>query len=88
MNTGMVANGKYAIVSHGDENLEGNEMGLLAAFDATGKGKLPMDSIKWMVKGFMGGFSSPASRGVPVNPMYVAFGNASRMYLANPYAIR
>ena len=25
MNTGMVANGKYAIVSHGDENLEGNE---------------------------------------------------------------
>ena len=59
MNTGMVANGKYAIVSHGDENLEGNEMGLLAAFDATGKGKLGADSIKWMVKGFMGGFSSP-----------------------------
>ena len=59
MNTGLVANGKYAIVSHGDENLEGNEMGMLAAFDATRKGKLGMDSIKWMVKGFMGGFSSP-----------------------------
>jgi outer membrane protein assembly factor BamB len=63
MNTGMVVNGKYAIVSHGDENLEGNEMGLLAAFDATGKGKLGMDSIKWMVKGFMGGFSSPVIDG-------------------------
>ena len=63
MNTGIVANGKYAIVSHGDENLEGNEMGMLAAFDATGKGKLGMDSIKWMVKGFMGGFSSPVIDG-------------------------
>ncbi len=63
MNTGLVANGKYAIVSHGDENLEGNEMGLLAAFDATGKGKLGADSIKWMVKGFMGGFSSPVIDG-------------------------
>ena len=63
MNTGMVANGKYAIVSHGDENLEGNEMGLLAAFDATGKGKLGGDAIKWMVKGFMGGFSSPVIDG-------------------------
>jgi outer membrane protein assembly factor BamB len=63
MNTGMVANGKYAIVSHGDENLEGNEMGLLAAFDATGKGKLGPESIKWMVKGFMGGFSSPVIDG-------------------------
>jgi outer membrane protein assembly factor BamB len=63
MNTGMVVNGKYAIVSHGDENLEGNEMGLLAAFDATGKGKLTMDAIKWMVKGFMGGFSSPVIDG-------------------------
>jgi outer membrane protein assembly factor BamB len=63
MNTGMVVNGKYAIVSHGDENLEGNEMGLLVAFDATGKGRLGKDAIKWMVKGFMGGFSSPVIDG-------------------------
>src|SRR5437879_3202672 len=38
MNTGLVANGKYAILSHGDENLEGNEMGILAAFDASRTG--------------------------------------------------
>ena len=50
MNTGLVVNGKYAILSHGDENLEGNEMGMLAAFDATRTGKLGMDSITWMVK--------------------------------------
>ena len=35
LNTGIVVNGKYAIVSHGDENLDSNEMGMIAAFDAT-----------------------------------------------------
>ena len=63
LNTGLVVNGKYAIVSHGDENLEGNEMGALVAFDATGKGKLGPSSIKWMVKGFLGGYSSPVMDG-------------------------
>src|ERR1043165_3354063 len=63
LNTGLVVNGKYAIVSHGDENIEGNEMGALLAFDATGKGKLGRESIKWMIKGFMGGFSSPVIDG-------------------------
>jgi outer membrane protein assembly factor BamB len=63
MNTGLVVNGKYAVLSHGDENLEGNEMGMIAAFDASGKGKLGMDSIKWMVKGFLGGYSSPVMDG-------------------------
>jgi len=63
LNTGLVVNGKYAIVSHGDENLEGNEIGALLAFDATGKGKLGKDSIKWMVKGFLGGYSSPVMDG-------------------------
>jgi outer membrane protein assembly factor BamB len=63
MNTGLLVNGKYAILSHGDENLEGNEMGMIAAFDASGKGKLGMDSIRWMVKGFLGGYSSPVMDG-------------------------
>jgi outer membrane protein assembly factor BamB len=63
LNTGLVVNGKYAIMSHGDENLEGNEMGMIAAFDASRKGKLGMDSVKWMVKGFLGGYSSPVMDG-------------------------
>src|SRR2546430_3003161 len=58
LNTGILVHGKYAILSHGDENLDVNEMGMIAAFDATGKGKLGKESIKWAVKGFMGGFSS------------------------------
>src|SRR3984893_7693154 len=63
LNTGVVVTGKYAILSHGDENLDSNEMGMIAAFDATGKGKLGKESVKWAVKGFMGGFSSPVIEG-------------------------
>lgn len=63
LNTGIVANGNYGIVSHGDENLDTNEMGMIAAFDLTRKGKLGNDAVKWSVKGFMGGFSSPVIDG-------------------------
>lgn len=63
LNTGIVVSGKYGIVSHGDENLEGNDMGMIAAFDVTGKGKLGKESIKWANKGFLGGFSSPVIDG-------------------------
>ena len=63
LNTGILVSGKYAILSHSEENLDTNEMGMIAAFDATGKGKLGKESIKWAVKGFMGGFSSPVIDG-------------------------
>ncbi len=63
LNTGIVVSGKYAILSHSEENLDTNEMGMIAAVDATGKGKLGKESIKWAVKGFMGGFSSPVIDG-------------------------
>jgi len=59
LNTGIVMHGNYAIVSHSEENLDSNEMGMIASFDATGKGKLGKESIKWADKGFLGGFSSP-----------------------------
>ena len=63
LNTGIIVNGNYAIVSHSEENLDSNEMGMLAAFDATGKGKLGKEQIKWAVKGIMLGFSSPVLDG-------------------------
>src|SRR3984893_1154534 len=63
INTGVIVNGKYAIVSHSEENLTGNNMGMLVAFDATGKGKLGKESFKWAVEGFLGGFSSPVIDG-------------------------
>jgi hypothetical protein len=38
-------------------------MGLLAAIDATGKGALGKDNLKWSIKGVRGGYSSPVLDG-------------------------
>ena len=59
INTAIVMNGTTAYVSHSEENLDTSEMGLLAAVDATAKGKVGPDKVKWKVPGFQGGFSSP-----------------------------
>lgn len=63
INTGVVMSGTTAIISHSEENLDTNEMGLLAAIDATAKGAIGPAQIKWAVKGFQGGFSSPVIDG-------------------------
>ncbi len=63
LNTGVVLSGTTAIVSHSEENLDSSEMGLLAAIDATARGDIGPPQIKWSVKGFQGGFSSPLIHG-------------------------
>jgi outer membrane protein assembly factor BamB len=57
INTGVAVNGKNVIVSHGDENLDTNEMGMIGAIDGSQKGDIK--TTKWSAKGFLGGFSSP-----------------------------
>src|SRR6185503_4735820 len=59
INTGVAVKGTTVFVSHSEENLDTNEMGLLAAVDGTAKGPIGKDQIKWAIKGFQGGFSSP-----------------------------
>jgi outer membrane protein assembly factor BamB len=59
INTAIAMNGTTAFVSHSEENLDTNEMGQIAAVDATAKGKVGPDKIKWRHTGFQGGFSSP-----------------------------
>jgi outer membrane protein assembly factor BamB len=59
INTGAVMNGKYAILSHSEENLDTNEMGLLTMIDASVKGQVKPEAVKWAVKGFAAGVSSP-----------------------------
>ncbi|MFN8342912.1 MAG: hypothetical protein U0V64_14720 [Cyclobacteriaceae bacterium] len=46
-------------------------------------GVLDIVSVDVVAK-HLGVLTSVPSMGVPVKPMYVAFGNASRMYLAKP----
>ena len=57
INTGVVASGNSVFISHGDENLEGNALGLIAAIDGTQRGDIK--APKWAVKGSEFGFSSP-----------------------------
>jgi outer membrane protein assembly factor BamB len=46
-------------VTHGEENIDTTEMGMIAAVDATGSGTLTGAAIKWVTRGFMPTFASP-----------------------------
>ena len=63
INTGVVIAGGRAFVSHSEENLDTNEMGLLAAIDATRTGTLGSDAVAWQVTGFLSGYASPVIDG-------------------------
>jgi outer membrane protein assembly factor BamB len=61
INTGVVVSGTSVIVSHGDENLDTSQMGLIAAIDGSQTGDIK--TTKWAVKGTEFGFSSPVIDG-------------------------
>ena len=61
INTGVVVKGNTVFVSHGDENLEGNQLGLIAAIDGAQTGDIK--TTKWATKGLEFGYSSPVLDG-------------------------
>jgi outer membrane protein assembly factor BamB len=61
INTGVVVKDNTVIVSHGDENLDSSELGLVAAIDGAATGDIK--TTKWAVKGTQFGFSSPLMQG-------------------------
>ncbi len=61
INTGVVVNGTSVIVSHGDENFDTNELGMIAAIDGSQTGDIK--TTKWASKGDQFGFSSPVLDG-------------------------
>jgi outer membrane protein assembly factor BamB len=63
LNTGVVMKGTTAVITHSEENLASSEMGMIAAVDATGKGDVKPEGVKWKVFGWQGGFSSPVMDG-------------------------
>lgn len=63
VNTGVVVKGNTAILTHSEENLESNEMGMMVAVDASSKGEIKKEQVKWSVYGWQGGFSSPVIDG-------------------------
>jgi outer membrane protein assembly factor BamB len=63
VNNCAVIQGTTVFASHSEENYDSNEMGMLVAIDGTGKGTLGKDRVKWSIKGFRGGYSSPVLDG-------------------------
>ena len=63
INTGVVVKGTTAILTHSEENLEGSEMGMIAAVDATSKGDIKKEQYKWSRLSWQGGFSTPVLDG-------------------------
>lgn len=61
VNTGAVVKGTSVIVSHGDENIDVNELGMIAAIDGSLTGDIK--TTKWAVKGVEMGYSSPVLDG-------------------------
>ncbi len=48
-----------AYITHGEENVDTTEMGLIAAVDATRTGVLAADAFKWRTRGFLPTYASP-----------------------------
>jgi len=63
LNTGVIVKGTTAILTHSEENLDSSEMGMIAAVDASARGTIAKEQVKWIVKGWQGGFSSPVLDG-------------------------
>ncbi|HEV7396884.1 MAG TPA: PQQ-binding-like beta-propeller repeat protein [Pyrinomonadaceae bacterium] len=63
INTGVVVYHNTAILTHSEENLGSNEMGMMVAVDAASKGEIKKEQIKWQTYGWQGGFSSPVIDG-------------------------
>ena len=64
VNTGVVVSGNTVIVSHGDENLSTNQMGMIAAIDGSATGDIK--TARWASTGDQFGFSSPVTDGIRV----------------------
>jgi len=64
VNTGVAVRGNTIIVSHGDENLDTNELGMIAAIDGSQTGSIT--AATWAETGLEFGYSSPVSDGTRV----------------------
>jgi len=63
LNTGAVLYNGMAILTHSEENLASSEMGMMTAVDASAKGEIKKEQVKWTTLGWQGGFSSPVIDG-------------------------
>ena len=57
--TSVLYRNDLAYISHGEENIDTTEMGMIAAIDPSGSGALTGAAVRWMHRGFLPKFSSP-----------------------------
>jgi outer membrane protein assembly factor BamB len=62
LNSPLYLNG-VTYITHGEENIDTTEMGMIAAIDPTRTGKLGADAYKWKTLGFLPSFASPVTDG-------------------------
>jgi outer membrane protein assembly factor BamB len=63
LNTAALVVGDDVIVTHSEENVISNEMGMLAAVPAASTGMLSDKGARWLVRGVQAGYASPVSDG-------------------------
>jgi outer membrane protein assembly factor BamB len=63
LNTAALVLGSDVIVTHSEENIISNEMGMLAAVPAGSRGVLADKDARWLVRGVQAGYASPVSDG-------------------------
>ena len=63
LNTAALMVGPDVIVTHSEENMDVNEMGMLAAVPAASKGTLTDKDARWIVRDVQAGYGSPVSDG-------------------------
>ena len=63
LNTAALVVGEDVIVSHSEENIISNEMGMLAAVPAASTGMLSDKGARWLVRGVQAGYASPVTDG-------------------------
>jgi len=63
LNTAALVVGGDVIVSHSEENVISNEMGMLAAVPAASTGVLSDKGARWLVRGVQAGYASPVADG-------------------------
>lgn len=63
LNTAALMVGPDVIVTHSEENMEVNSMGMVAAVPAASKGTLTDKDARWLVRDVQAGYGSPVSDG-------------------------
>lgn len=63
LNTAALMINGDVIVTHSEENMDVNEMGMLAAVPAASKGTLTDKDAKWLIRDVQAGYGSPVSDG-------------------------